>query len=155
MLMAFCLPTFRMEIDSDEASDEAIDEATDEAIDEAPESAGGSNPGETPGSELQRLNFLRFIGDHAGHVFHCLRSAARELNKTFPNTAARFSDDLRCEARGKGPAHDFLEECINILNADLLDIDVAMGELAVLRGIGLSTQDPGTPSSKPVMLRLS
>lgn len=60
MLMAFCLPTFRMEIDSDEA--------TDKAIDEAPESTGGADPGETPGSELQRLNFLRCVGDHAGHA---------------------------------------------------------------------------------------
>jgi hypothetical protein len=40
MLIAFCLPTFRTEIDSDD-SDEVMDEATDEATDEAPESAGG------------------------------------------------------------------------------------------------------------------
>ena len=44
----------------------------------SPESAGGSDPGETLGSELQRLNFLRRVGDHAGHVFHCLRSESEK-----------------------------------------------------------------------------
>jgi hypothetical protein len=77
------------------------------------------------------LNFLRRVGDYAGHVFHCLRSVAKELNKTFPKTAAQFSDDLRCESGNKGPAHDLLRECVRVLTDDLLDIDAAKGELAV------------------------
>lgn len=127
MLIAFCLPTFRTEIDSDDDSDEVMDEATDEAMSEAPESAGGSDPG--PPSLFHNYSILK--ATFACQNFEAVSKSIYILNRT--GKILRQANLIIWEEMPM--VKRVVWKCVDQLLRDIMGIDLPFGGKAFV-GLG-------------------